>query len=54
LQVGLDILKGNEVRRGLAVASEYIAPQDIAGLVNPDAPDDWWATDLPAEFLPQQ
>lgn len=54
LQVGLDILQGNEVRRGLAVPSEYIAPADIGAYVDMDAPDDWWATDLPAEFLPQQ
>ena len=54
LQVGLEILKGNPVLRGTAVASEYVAPADIGMLVSPDAPDDWWASKLPAEFLPKQ
>lgn len=54
LQVGLEILKGNPVPRGTAVASEYVAPADIGTLVSPDAPDDWWASKLPAEFLPKQ
>ncbi|WP_412050161.1 substrate-binding domain-containing protein [Hoeflea sp. Naph1] len=54
LQVGLEILKGNEVPRGTAVPSEYVSPTDIGTLVSPDAPDDWWASALPAEFLPKQ
>lgn len=54
LQVGLEILKGNPVPRGTAVPSEYVAPADIGSLVSPDAPDDWWASELPDAFLPQQ
>lgn len=54
VQIGLDILKGNAVTRGVAVPSEYIAPADIAPHASLDAPDDWWATELPAEFLPKQ
>ncbi|MBW3098987.1 substrate-binding domain-containing protein [Pseudohoeflea coraliihabitans] len=54
LQVGLDILDGTSVPRGTAVESEYIAPSDIEALVSPQAPDDWWASSLPEEFLPQQ
>lgn len=54
VELGMKILRGEEVPRGEAVPSEYIAPSDIANYVNPDAPDDWWATELPAEFLPSQ
>ncbi|HEV7276823.1 MAG TPA: substrate-binding domain-containing protein [Devosiaceae bacterium] len=54
VQIGLDILQGEPVKRGVAVPSEYIAPEDIGPYVSPDAPDDWWATELPPEFLPQQ
>jgi ABC-type sugar transport system substrate-binding protein len=52
VQIGLDILAGKPVTRGIAVPSEYIAPADIGPMVNADAPDDWWATELPPEFLP--
>ena len=54
LQIGMDILAGKPVTRGVAVPSEYIAPADIGPYVTEDAPDDWWASDLPADFLPQQ
>lgn len=54
VKIGLAILKGEEVNRGTAVPSEYIAPQDIGDYVNADAPDDWWASELPPEYLPKQ
>jgi ribose transport system substrate-binding protein len=52
VEIGLAILAGQPVPRGTAVPSEYIAPADIGTMVDADAPDDWWATALPAEFLP--
>lgn len=52
VKLGMAILKGEPVTRGVAVPSEYIAPADIDAYVDPQAPDDWWATELPAEFLP--
>ena len=54
VKVGLAILKGEPVTRGTAVPSEYIAPADIGGYADQSAPDDWWASELPAEFLPAQ
>lgn len=53
VQIGMDILAGKPVNRGVAVPSEYIAPADTGALTAADKPDDWWASDLPAEFLPQ-
>ena len=54
VKIGLAILKGEPVTRGTAVPSEYIAPADIEQYLDQDAPDDWWASELPAEFLPRQ
>ena len=53
VQIGMDILAGNPVNRGVAVPSQYIAPAEIGAYVDADRPDDWWATELPDEFLPQ-
>lgn len=53
VQIGLDILAGKPVPRGILVPSQYIAPADIAAYVDASAPDDWWASELPAEFLPR-
>lgn len=53
VEIGLDILAGKPVKRGVAVPSEYIAPADIGAYANAEAPDDWWASELPADFLPQ-
>jgi ribose transport system substrate-binding protein len=47
------ILNGEEVTLGFRVPSVWYAPEDAAALAEMDAPDDWWATDLPPEFLPQ-
>lgn len=54
VKIGMKILKGEPVPRGVAVPSEYIAPGDVGQYLDADAPDDWWASDLPAEFLPKQ
>ena len=54
VDIGMKILKGEPVPRGTAVPSEYIAPDKMEGYVDPDAPDDWWASELPDEFLPKQ
>jgi len=53
VQIGMDILAGKPVKRGVAVPSEYIAPADISPYVSADRPDDFWASELPAEYLPQ-
>jgi ribose transport system substrate-binding protein len=54
VKIGLKILKGEPVTRGTAIPSEYIAPSEVGDHVDPDAPDDWWASELPEEFLPTQ
>lgn len=54
VKIGFRILKGESVKRGTAVPSAYIAPADISKYVDQKAPDDWWASELPAEFLPKQ
>ncbi len=46
------ILSGEQVTKGIHVPSVWYSPEDGAALADPDAPDDWWANDLPAEFLP--
>lgn len=53
LRLGLKILKGEPVKRGNAVPSEYIAPADIDSFVEANRPDDWWASTLPEEWKPQ-
>ena len=53
VRLGLQILKGEPVARGLAVPSEYIAPADIEQHVEADRPDDWWASTLPEEWKPK-
>jgi ribose transport system substrate-binding protein len=54
VELGMKILKGEPVPHGVAVKSEYIAPDQAEAYTSPDAPDDWWATELPNEFLPSQ
>lgn len=53
LQQMTRILSGEPVTKGIQVPSVWYAPADAAALADPDAPDDWWANDLPAEFLPK-
>jgi len=54
VKIGLKILKGEPVPRGTAVPSEYIAPAAVSKYVNENAPDDWWASELPAAYLPKR
>jgi ribose transport system substrate-binding protein len=53
VRLGLRILRGEPVERGLAVPSEYIAPEQINQHVEADRPDDWWASTLPEEWKPK-
>jgi ribose transport system substrate-binding protein len=53
LRLGLRILRGEPVPRGLAVPSEYIAPADNARFVEARRPDDWWASTLPEDWKPR-
>jgi ABC-type sugar transport system substrate-binding protein len=46
------ILNGEEVTKGFQVPSIWYAPEDAVALADAEAPDDWWASELPAEFLP--
>ena len=54
VQVGMKILAGEPVPRGVQVPSAYVSPADLASWVDEEAPDDWWASELPPEFLPSQ
>lgn len=47
------ILSGEPVTKGIQVPSLWYAPEDAVALADTAAPDDWWANELPAEFLPQ-
>lgn len=53
VKLGLRILKGEPVKLGVRVPSEYISPADVANDVEPDRPDDWWASTLPEDWKPQ-
>jgi ABC-type sugar transport system substrate-binding protein len=53
LQQMTRILSGEEVTKGIQVPSVWYAPEDAVALADMEAPDDWWASELPAEFLPQ-
>jgi ribose transport system substrate-binding protein len=53
-KLGLKILAGQPVPRGLVIPSQYIAPADAAKYAEMDKPDDWWATNLPEQFKPKQ
>ena len=52
-KIGLKILKGEPVPRGLVIPSEYIAPADAAKFAEMNKPDDWWASKLPDAFKPK-
>ncbi len=47
------ILSGEPVTKGIHVPSVWYAAEDAAALADAAAPDDWWANDLPADFLPR-
>ena len=52
-KLGLKILAGQPVPRGLVIPSLYIAPAEAAKVAEMDRPDDWWASNLPANFKPK-
>ena len=52
-KLGLKILAGEPVPRGLIIPSEYIAPKDAAKFAEMNKPDDWWASKLPQQFKPK-
>ena len=52
-RLGLKILDGEPVPRGLVIPSEYIAPKDAAKYAEASKPDDWWASKLPEQFKPK-
>ncbi len=52
LKVGLKILAGETVKRGITIPSVYIAPQDVGKYVEMNRPDDWWASTLPDQWKP--
>jgi ribose transport system substrate-binding protein len=47
------ILTGKPTTTAVVVPTRYLDPAEAAKLYEPDRPDDWFKTDLPAEFLPQ-
>lgn len=47
------ILKGEPTTTAVVVKTKYLTPEEAAKLNEPDRPDDWFKTDLPAEFLPK-
>lgn len=47
------ILTGQPTTTAVVVPTRYLDPAEAAKLNEPDRPDDWFKTDLPAEFLPQ-
>jgi len=53
-KLGLKILAGEPVPRGLVIPSEYVAPADSAKFAELDKPDDWWASKLPEKWKPKQ
>lgn len=52
-KVGLRILAGQPVPRGLVIPSQYIAPGEAAKFAEMNRPDDWWASKLPDNFKPK-
>jgi ribose transport system substrate-binding protein len=53
LRLGLVILRGEPVRRGLRIPSEYISPGAIGSYAEMKRPDDWWASTLPEAWKPK-
>ncbi len=52
LRLGLRMLRGEKVRRGLRISSEYISPSAAGSYVEANRPDDWWASTLPEAWKP--
>jgi ABC-type sugar transport system substrate-binding protein len=53
LRLGLRMLRGESVRRGLRIPSEYISPGAAGAYAEMDRPDDWWASTLPDAWKPK-
>lgn len=53
LRLGLRILRGENIRRGQKVPSEYISPSAAGAYAEMDRPDDWWSSELPEAWKPQ-
>lgn len=47
------ILTGKPTTTAIVVPTRYLDPAEVAAIYLPDRPDDWFNTELPAEFLPQ-
>lgn len=47
------ILTGKPTTTAVVVPTRYLDPAEAAKFYDPARPDDWFKTDLPAEFLPQ-
>ena len=52
MKLGMKLLAGETVKRGIVIPSEYIAPKDIEKFVEANRPDDWWASTLPDQWKP--
>jgi len=53
LRIGLQMLRGEPVRRGTKIPSEYISPGAAGAYAELDRPDDWWASNLPDAWKPE-
>lgn len=53
LQQMTKILSGEQVTKGIQVPSRYFTPDAAKQLADTSASDDWWANNLPSEFLPK-
>jgi ABC-type sugar transport system substrate-binding protein len=47
------IVQGQKVPKGVQVPSAYIPPADVKKYAEMNRPDDWWATQLPAQWQPK-
>jgi ABC-type sugar transport system substrate-binding protein len=50
---GVAILKGEPAKNAVIVPTRYLTPEEAAAMYEEGRPDDWWPTDLPAEWLPK-
>jgi hypothetical protein len=53
VQHGLAILKGEAKTNAVTVPTRYMTAEEATKLYQEGRPDDWWPTDLPAEWLPK-
>ena len=53
VQHGLAILKGEAVANARVVPVHYLTAAEAAKLYQPDRPEDWWPSELPADWLPK-